>query len=318
LGSFANVSPSKLGDRIGLAFSVTKPVMRLQLKQIVSLPEIIRNGYKFSDGCGVMGSAIARQVQKINNNNKSSNNNNGSSNSNRRPPGSILIRLGGVKGMLTLKEDFPENCIGIRPSMCKFASNHRILEVKEVAQRSREDVTLFSSSLLVMHYLKVPSEAFMDLQRKAWARIALKWDDSTSARGLLKEPIDYKRVSEYVRKVTNSGRKDNGEYFSVNALTSIVNEMDLKKKNSSYKMGLDCSVTLMKGICDEFNFLREGEVLVGNGSKRGKVLLCRSPCNHPGDVQVAWAVEGSERFEALDQIIIFSAEGSRPLSDVSN
>ena len=55
LGSFENVDESKLGDRISLAFTLTKPLVQLDIQQIVAIPEVVNNGYPFSDGCGVMG-----------------------------------------------------------------------------------------------------------------------------------------------------------------------------------------------------------------------------------------------------------------------
>ena len=45
-------------------------------------------------------------------------------------PGAAQIRIGGVKGMLSLDTGFPADAIGVRPSQMKFRSSHRILEVK--------------------------------------------------------------------------------------------------------------------------------------------------------------------------------------------
>jgi hypothetical protein len=57
LGFFDDVHPTKLGDRVSLAFTNTKPVAELSMEQIVAIPEIVGNGYTFSDGCGVMGAS---------------------------------------------------------------------------------------------------------------------------------------------------------------------------------------------------------------------------------------------------------------------
>lgn len=58
LGSFGDVPATKLGDRIGLAFSETKPLIQLDMDQIVPIEEVVANGYQFSDGCGVMGKLL--------------------------------------------------------------------------------------------------------------------------------------------------------------------------------------------------------------------------------------------------------------------
>lgn len=79
-------------------------------------------------------------------------------------PGSIQIRMGGVKGMLTVRTDFPPDKVGIRPSMCKFQSNHRMIEVKRVAVAKSQvdedfEPKLFNQILLIMHHLGVSQES---------------------------------------------------------------------------------------------------------------------------------------------------------------
>jgi hypothetical protein len=50
---------------------------------------------------------------------------------------------------------------------------------------------------------------------------------------------------------------------------------------------------------------------------QGAVLICRSPCNMPGDIQKAYAVQGrtGQPFEYLKNTLVFSAKGARPLTD---
>ena len=95
----------------------------------------MRNGYAFSDGNGVMGIAVARSIQV--------------SMGLKTLPGVVQIRMGGVKGMLSLQLDFEANCIGIRPSQIKFHSSHRVLEVKKVATVGDNTNKLFKETLLV-------------------------------------------------------------------------------------------------------------------------------------------------------------------------
>ncbi len=69
---------------------------------LLSAIELVRNGYAFSDGNGVMGIDVARAIQEAY----------GLS----FIPGAAQIRIGGIKGMLSLKLDFKPSAIGIRPS----------------------------------------------------------------------------------------------------------------------------------------------------------------------------------------------------------
>jgi RNA-dependent RNA polymerase len=76
---------------------------------------------------------------------------------------------------------------------------------------------------------------------------------------------------------------------------------------------------MMFGVIDEHGILEEGQVLVGNGSVTGPVLISRSPCLMPGDIQKAQAVAQQERFaetySRMTNVIVFSAKGQRPLAD---
>ena len=46
-------------------------------------------------------------------------------------------------------------------------------------------------------------------------------------------------------------------------------------------------------------------------------MILRSPCMFPGDIQKATAVDGKpgQAFAFLDEVIVFSARGDRPLAD---
>ena len=83
LGCFEGVNESKLGDRIGLAFSQTTPIDILSKDNIKLVPELFHNGYAFSDGCGVMGLNIALKIKE--------------QYGLRHVPGAVQIRLGGIK-----------------------------------------------------------------------------------------------------------------------------------------------------------------------------------------------------------------------------
>ena len=79
---------------------------------------------------------------------------------------------------------------------------------------------------------------------------------------------------------------------------------------------LPCS-SVMFGIVDEHDVLEESEVLVCNGRITGDVLVLRAPCVFPGDVQKATAVprKPESAFACLDQVIVFSSKGGRPMTD---
>ena len=86
------------------------------------------------------------------------------------------------------------------------------------------------------------------------------------------------------------------------------------------------ALVLSQGVLDEHSLLREeNEVIVCGGDIHGPVLVARSPCNHPGDVQKAIALSRTTLMQRvkqhyheslfLDDVIVFSAQGQRPLPD---
>ena len=191
LGCFDNVTPTKLGDRIGLAFTQTIPIMHLSIDRILPVPEIVHNGYIFSDGCGVFGVEVAEKTREAFHLGSI--------------PGAIQIRMGGVKGMLSLKTDFPPDCIGLRKSMVKFASDHMVLEVKAVANTTeQQDYNLFNQILLIMGS-QMPRRVFLELQTMACAKMAAEYDKTA-----LEKVVNGRDVADaysYVRKVIRYGKK---------------------------------------------------------------------------------------------------------------
>lgn len=81
------------------------------------------------------------------------------------------------------------------------------------------------------------------------------------------------------------------------------------------------ATNVMSGIMDETAFLEEGQVYIpvrtenGHVTLEGKVVVTRSPALHPGDVQVADAVDVPEDspLRDLHNCLVFSSQGQRDL-----
>jgi hypothetical protein len=319
LGDFSKESPTKLGDRIGLTFTHTQPILQLDPHiQVKFIPEVVHNGYAFSDGYGAMGLEMAKRIQKVK--------------TLKSLPSAVQIRLGGCKGMLSLKHHFvPCNGIGIRPSMVKFPSPHTTLEVKRVAQINHgADTKLFSHILLIMNYLmtlkrnngdshagsgsrgnrrRSNNRAFVDLQYKACAEMALQYDThSRLRRSHITSLEDY---ATYRRRVINHGLKENGQPFAPQDLSQLRSAMN----ESRQKVNLPCSLMLILGVADEHNVLEDGQLLAGNSTVTGEVWISRSPCTMPGSIRKAFAVPGFAEGVYLQNALVFSAKGDRPFPD---
>ena len=50
---------------------------------------------------------------------------------------------------------------------------------------------------------------------------------------------------------------------------------------------------------------------------KGKVMVTRSPCLHPGDIRVLKCVEPpTPKFEQYFNVVVFSSKGHRPQADL--
>ena len=85
-------------------------------------------------------------------------------------PSAFQVRFAGCKGVLTLDPTLPGKTAHFRPSMRKFESDHRRLEV---IQGSRaQSVFLNHQVILLMSNLGVRDEDFINLQREMLDNLA--------------------------------------------------------------------------------------------------------------------------------------------------
>ena len=85
-------------------------------------------------------------------------------------PSAFQVRFAGCKGVLTLDPTLPGKTAHFRPSMRKFESDHRRLEV---IQGSRaQSIFLNHQVILLMSNLGVPDEVFINLQREMLDNLA--------------------------------------------------------------------------------------------------------------------------------------------------
>ncbi|KAL8853007.1 MAG: hypothetical protein Q9221_002155 [Calogaya cf. arnoldii] len=123
-----------------------------------------------------------------------------------------------------------------------------------------------------------------------------------------------------LRKMQHLGLELSDDAFFRNLLDAavLVELQDLKYKT---RLPVEEGATLY-GIMDETGILEEGEVyccwIDRNGQKKhadGTVAVSRSPAHHPGDVQLARAVNipDDSPLNALHNCLVFSAKGQRDL-----
>lgn len=309
---------------MGQAFSSTVGTVLLDEDQTGGIDDIwdANAEYCFSDGCGVISSELARDVSKRLRLRYSEN-----------FPSAYQIRFGGAKGVLSCwdtmlpREEGVE--LKIRPSMVKFHSEHKAVEV--VGYSKRFPLVLNRQIILLLSNLGIEDQVFLDMQRMTLRRLdnAMKADGAVSALHLLyssgcgSPDGRLKSLSPMldIASMFRAGLTCTNCEFLFDLMTCF-RRRTLKMLTSKARIPLididdGCSVI---GVVDEIGVLEANEVFlqrshpVTGDSKvlTGPCVCTRFPCLHPGDIQGLQAVDRDE-LAHLKDIIVFSQKGSRPV-----
>jgi hypothetical protein len=300
-GDFSAVKPGRVGDRIGLAFSTTIPVMILcpppapsrearadvvdltdadGAGQVRLLEAIYHDGFDFADGQGQFGDDVRKSIQEVM--------------QLTEPPDAIQMRCFGAKGMLV---HMPGTLgVGLRPSQIKFVSASPTLDVIAVARtETPRSSPLIRQFIYLLEALGVPAHRFVQLQ-------------ATSYR---------ERIQAALQPQTSPAKRTK----KLEAFKKEITGLEGKKIRISLPKGKGQCLLLI-GVVDEHDCLEAGEVLVDDGTgfmEPIDVLIGRSPAYHPGDLQVLRAVPKPETMTRVKVTrrgcLVFSAKGRRPVFD---
>ncbi|KAJ8553798.1 hypothetical protein K7X08_024476 [Anisodus acutangulus] len=320
MGCFNKIrSVSKCAARMGQLFSTSFQTMEVQPSHVEILPdiEVTSDGvsYCFSDGIGKISQAFAKQVaQKCGLN---------------YTPSAFQIRYGGYKGVIAVDRNSFRK-LSLRGSMLKFESKNRMLNITKWSEAmpcylNREIVILLST-------LGVEDKALEDLLDNHLRLLGKMLTTNEAALDVL-ESIGGGDVKKILMRMLLQGYAPNLEpYLSMMLQSHFENQLsDLRSR---------CRIFIPKGrvlvgCLDETGILNYGQVYaritltkaeLQNGQQnffqmvdektavvRGKVVVTKNPCLHPGDVRVLEAVyEVALEEKAWVDCIIFPQKGERP------
>ncbi|KAI9741386.1 MAG: hypothetical protein M1834_003103 [Cirrosporium novae-zelandiae] len=307
LGDFSQMpSAAKCAARIGQAFSDTQTSIKID-RAVVSfnLPDVKKNGRVFSDGVGIISQSLLRTMWKDDRK------------SMKWKPTSYQIRYAGAKGMISLDSRLKGDALMLRPSMVKFRSEASNLEICGAAGAPL--LTFLNRQLIkILEDLGVAEKSFLRLQKEEVDRLKVITKYTAYASSFLESTHVgiAARMPWLLLALERMGLDYLCDPFlrQVVQLTVIVRLRELKYKA---RIPLGNAVT-MYGIMDETGFLKEGQIyctLSDGNVLSGHVVVTRAPSVHPGDVQVAEAVEVPEdsSLRDLKNCVVFSQHGSRDL-----
>ncbi|KAM3380945.1 RNA-dependent RNA polymerase 2 [Capsicum galapagoense] len=320
MGCFNKIrSISKCAARMGQLFSTSFQTMEVPSGQVEILPdiEVTSDGvsYCFSDGIGKISQTFARQVaQKCGLN---------------HTPSAFQIRYGGYKGVIAVDCNSYRK-LSLRGSMLKFESKNRMLNITKWSDAmpcylNREIVILLST-------LGVEDKALEDLLDNHLHLLGKMLTTNEAALDVL-ESMGGGDVKKILMRMLHQGYAPNLEpYLSMMLQSHFENQLsDLRSR---------CRIFIPKGrvlvgCLDETGILNYGQVYaritmtkaeIQNGQQnffqkvdettavvRGKVVVTKNPCLHPGDVRVLEAVyEVALEHKGWVDCIIFPQKGERP------
>lgn len=320
MGCFSKIrSVSKCAARMGQLFSSSMQTIKVQPQNVKVIPdiEVISDGvgYCFSDGIGKISFAFAREVsRKL-----------GLS----HIPSAFQIRYGGYKGVIVVDRHSYDK-LALRSSMLKFESKNWMLNVTKWSESmpcylNREIIILLST-------LGIEDDIFLALLEEQLQLLCQMLTNREAALKVLESMggIDGKGV---LARMLRQGYEPNREPYLLTMLQSLY-ENQLSDLRSRSRIFVPKGRVLV-GCLDETGILDYGQVYVRitmNKSElhsgeqvffhkvddttsilKGKVVVTKNPCLHPGDVRVLEAVY-DEKLDGMGLVdcLVFPQKGERP------
>ncbi|GMH15150.1 hypothetical protein Nepgr_016991 [Nepenthes gracilis] len=321
MGNFSQIrNVAKYAARLGQSFSSSTETLTVERCEIEIIPDIEigtgRNKYVFSDGIGKISADFARKVGAKCGLKSST-------------PSAFQIRYGGYKGVVAV-DPMSSTKLSLRKSMCKYESEEVKLDV--LAYSKYQPCFLNRQVITLLSTLGVKDHVFENKQRKAVDQLDSILTDPLSAQEAL-ELMSPGEVSNVLKEMLKCGYKPDAEPF-LSMMLQIFRSSKLFELRMKSRIFVPEGRSLM-GCLDETKTLEYGQVFVqvsgsrfqncsndfitlnGSGSGRynriikGRVVVAKNPCLHPGDVRVLQAVDVPALHHMVD-CVVFPQKGQRP------
>ncbi|KAL5553263.1 hypothetical protein UlMin_040664, partial [Ulmus minor] len=307
MGDFRQIrNVAKYAARLGQSFSSSRETMWVGKHELELIPdvEVHRGGnkYCFSDGIGKISAEFAEIVAR-----KCGLN---------RFPSAFQIRYGGFKGVVAVDPTSSKK-LSLRGSMSNRYQPYFL---------NRQLITLLST-------LGVKDSAFEKKQREAVKRLDAILIDPLRAHDELELTFPGE-ITHILKEMLICGYKPDEEPF-LSMMLQTFRALKLQELRTKTRIHVPNGGHMM-GCLDETGLLEYGEVFVQSSHRKlfddsslilrnfssdqekfvvkGKVVVARNPCLHPGDVRVLKAVDVPELHHMVD-CVVFPQKGMRPHPD---
>nr|BAV17947.1 RNA-dependent RNA polymerase [Chenopodium pallidicaule] len=320
MGDFREIrNVAKYAARLGQSFGSSTETLTVPIEEVEMIPDVKviagRITYIFSDGIGKISADFACKVAKKC----------GYSST----PSAFQIRYGGFKGVVAI-DPLSSKKLSLRRSMLKYKSDNDKLDVLgyskyQACYMNRQIITLLST-------LGVQDRVFEKKQREALNNLDAILKDPLKAQEAL-ELMCPGEVTNILNEMLKCGYKPDGEPF-LSMMLQTFRAAKLQELLTKSRIFVPRGRAMM-GCLDETKTLEYGQVFVQvSGSRfrnvgnelltstdyesepnnyvvKGKVVVAKNPCLHPGDVRVLMAVDVPALRHMVD-CVVFPQKGKRP------
>ncbi|RGB35100.1 RNA dependent RNA polymerase-domain-containing protein [Rhizophagus diaphanus] len=304
MGIFStNKSVAKYVAQMDQCFSSTCNIEEPPIVNIKEIPDIVINGFTFSDGVGNISFSLAKKIAhklKL-----------------KTIPSAFQFRMAGYKGVLCQSTNVKDNEVQVRPSQHKFESHHNELEI--IRGSTFISAYLNHQSITFLSALGIPDKVFIELKDSQVRELDKMLENEHTALDILQRNVDEYRISISLAELVKAGFLRNKDRDLMNLISLFRTKMlrDIKKKA---KIRVDKGAFLL-GVLDVTETLQENQIYCCvsdpcNPSSRkvitGRCIVFRNPCFHPGDIRVVTAVECKALSHLVD-VVVFPAVGYRDI-----
>ncbi|RVD90064.1 uncharacterized protein DFL_001045 [Arthrobotrys flagrans] len=339
MGDFEKIKiVAKFSARLGQCFSTTRAMDGFKVKDI-TIPDVERNGFCFTDGCGTISPSAAQLIAD-------------EFPITRSPvPSAFQFRLGGCKGVLVVDPNIKKTETGeasfqvcIRPSQRKFDADHNSLEIIRYSDFSV--ATLNRQLIQVLSDLGLEDTVFLDKLHNQLRDLNLAMEDMKAARKILMKNVDVNGGTIQIVGLLDNGFMTSKEPF-VHCLLHLWRAWSIKMLKEKARITIENGCFLL-GVVDETGILKghfdkdhkELQESRANGEAlrcdllpeifvqipdydnkghykiiQGPCLLARNPSLHPGDLRVVNAVD-CPSLRHLKNVVVFPQTGDKPIANM--
>ncbi|XP_008812977.2 probable RNA-dependent RNA polymerase 1 [Phoenix dactylifera] len=318
MGDFHEIrNVAKYAARLGQSFSSSTETLTVDKHDVDDIPDVRYGKYVFSDGIGKISAEFAKRVA-IKCGLKSS------------TPSAFQIRYGGYKGVVAVDPTSSKK-LSLRESMRKYKSDNTKLDV--LAYSKHQPCFLNRQLITLLSTLGVRDWNFEMKQEEAVNQLDKILTDPVRAQEAI-ELMPSGETTSVLKELLLCGYKPDSEPFLSMVLQTFRASRLLELKTKS-RIFIPKGRAMM-GCLDETKILEYGQVFVQvsctgrtqfhnnglfvyGGSEsdhhtavlKGKVVVAKNPCLHPGDIRVLSAVDVPDLHHMVD-CVVFPQKGKRP------